>query len=406
MKRILSVVLVLILIFSSTASAVDITSKGAYVMDYYTGEELFSLNPDVARPAASMTKVISLYVVFDAIKNGEISLGTETKISERVYKLAADNEYAGALAEDYNITYRVDELIEVALIHSACDATLLLAEVVSGSEQEFVNRMNEKASNMGLNAFFYDSTGIKDNMITPRSMAILAASIINDYPEILTITSKPSISFRGKTYKNTNKLLGTYPGVDGLKTGTTDSAGYCFCATSAQGGDRVIAVTMASKTANIRFTDVSKMFDYAFTKLSDKKVFTTSMTAFINDKQIPCFYTNEFGGCGVIIAEDLVNYGYDVNYDSENRVLHLKYNEDKEFTPLIMDYYNSLEANKPFMKIYPSDIKVVIEKGNNSFIAERVLSLNGYMALGVDELLPGCSSFMYTATDNSLKITY
>jgi len=101
-----------------------------------------------------------------------------------------------------------------------------------------------------------------------------------------------------------------------------------------------------------------------------------------------------------------MHYGYDVYYDSEDRVLYLTYNKEKEFTPLSMEYYNGLEKDKPFMKIYPSDVNVIIEKGNKSFTPERVLSLNGYMVLGIDELLPDCSSFIYTVTENCLKISY
>ena len=116
-------------------------------MDYTTGEELYGYNADVMYAPASLTKIMSLYVVFEAIKNGEINYDTTTKISDATYKITTDGESQSALSTDFNIEYRVDELINVSLVYSACDATVALAELVSGSEEEFVKRMIHQIEN-------------------------------------------------------------------------------------------------------------------------------------------------------------------------------------------------------------------------------------------------------------------
>ena len=413
MKKISLFILTLSIIFSSVnvsaASIGDqyISSQGAFVMDYETGEELYGYNADVPRASASMAKIMSLYVVFEAIKNGEINYDTITKASTETYKITTDGESQAALSTDFNVEYRVDELIDISLIYSACDAVLALAELVSGSEEEFVKRMNETGRKMGLNAQFVDSSGLKPNMISPRSMAVLAANIIRDYPQVLSISSMPSVEFHGKTYKNTNKLLTTYPGADGLKTGTTSLAGYCFCGTAQKDGNRIITVTMASSSGSKRFTDTEIMMDFGFSAINEKRnIYTTSLKATINSVEIPCFYTKEFNGCGVILAEDLANYGYDVYFNSDTQTLYLTYNPEKEFSPIPMDYYHGLEPNEKFMKFYPKTKKVVIKKDELTFEPERVLTLDGYIAVGIDELQRVCDSFYYGFDENIIKIQY
>ena len=345
MKKISAVLLILSLIFSAvnvSAASIgskNISSQGAFVMDYETGEELYSYNGDIPRAPGSMTKIMSLYVVFEAIKNGEVQHDTVTHISRNVYDISRNKIYQSVLPLNYNTDYTVDELINVVLVYSACGATLALAELVSGSESAFVQRMNETAWRMGMNAQYFDCMGIANNQVSPRAMATLARNIITDYPEILKLSSQTSVNFHGRTYSTTNQLLKShyYPGADGLKTGTTSLAGYCFCGTAARDDERIITVTMASSSGNQRFIDTKILLDYGFSALKYKKyIYTTTLKATINNMPIPCFYTKQFNGCGMIIAEDLANYGYDVNYDGNEGVLYLTYNPKKEFTTMII----------------------------------------------------------------------
>lgn len=384
-----------------------ITSAGAFIMDYNTGDELFSFNPDSPRAPGSMTKIMSLYVVLEAIHNGEISYDTVTHISGNTYNISRNPTYQSVLPLYYDTDYRVDELMDIVLVYSACGATLALAELVCGNENGFVSRMNNTAKRMGIDARYIDCMGIANNQVTPRAMATLARNIITDYPEILDIAKKKSVRFHGRSYSTTNYLLNSYyyEGADGLKTGTTGLAGYCFCGTAKQNGERVITVTMASASTGQRFIDTRYMLDYGFAAIESKKsIFTIAMRAFINDYEIPCFYSKKYGGA-MIIAEDLANYGYDLNYDYDNQTLYLTYNPQKQFTPLDMSYYNSFSVGYPFMKYYePCGIDVVIQKGSIILNVEAKHMLNGYMAISIDEIAELYTSFGYDAASDKIHI--
>ena len=265
---IIVVVIALTLVAPVRSLAVDvggkeITSRGACVIDFETGITLFGYEADTLRVPASMTKLIAVYVVYDGISAGEISLDTVTQISSKVSELSNNWEYSNVpFSVGMSVTIR--ELLDVVIVWSACGATVALGEALCGSEAAFITRMNEKVANLGIDAHFYDCYGVSaSNRISPSGMANLARNLIIDHPEILEITSKRSVSFRGTEYKNTNQLLGDYSGIDGIKTGYTDAAGYCFTGTARRDGRRIIAVTMGS-TAISRFPDVRILFDYGF----------------------------------------------------------------------------------------------------------------------------------------------
>ena len=391
------------------AGGQEITSKGAFVMDYATGEELYSYQGDTLRAPASMTKVMTLYVVLEAIHNGEISYDTTVNISEATYEIGHDPENQTAKLR-YGVNYRIDDLMDVTLVYSACDASHALAEAVSGTEKAFVDRMNNTAKRMGINAVFADSSGLEASYVTPRAMATIVRNVISDYPEILDISKKKSIYFDGTEYKNTNKLLGSlyYDGADGMKTGTTSLAGCCFTGTAQRNGERIIAVTMGSDGGNHRFDDVKTMLDFGFAKLAERKyIYTTDFKAYINNVRIPCFYTQSGGGKPLIIAEDLKDYGYDINYIDSEKTLYLTYNPNKTYTPIPMDYYNSLSPMKAFMKYYePSVIRVLIQNGNIITEADDVFRLDGYMAIPIEALNPLSSEFDYNTDLKTISISY
>ena len=243
-----------------------ISSLGACVMDYDTGEVLYEYNGSTPLVPASMTKIMSIYCIYDAIANGEISLDTVVPISQNVYRKSSNPEYQNVSPLYPGGTYTVDELIDVTVVYSALGAVAALAELVGGSEAGFVERMNKKTADMGIAAYFYDCGGIANNEMSPVAMATLARNIIRDYPDILTRSSKKWVNFKGRAYKSTNELLDVYyyEGADGLKTGKTSAAGFCLCSTAVRNGRRMIAVTMHSSTDDHRFTDSAKLLDYGF----------------------------------------------------------------------------------------------------------------------------------------------
>ncbi len=253
-------------ITAAKLGSTTITSQGACVMDFQTGEVLYEYNGYVRRVPASMTKIMNMYCIYEALSKGEITLDTVVPISKNVYDKSRNRVYQSVLPLNYDTKYTVNEMMDVIVVYSASGAAVAMAELIGGSEAAYVQRMNETAAKMGIDAWYYDSCGIAENKISPVSMATLARNIIKDYPDILQRSSKKSVYFHGKTYKTTNHLLDTYAyqGADGLKTGTTSAAGYCFCGTAVRNGRRMISVTMQSSSTGQRFVDTQRLLDYGF----------------------------------------------------------------------------------------------------------------------------------------------
>jgi hypothetical protein len=238
------------------------------MIDFDTGAELYAYNADVAHAPGSMTKVMTLYCVYDAIRNGEISLDTIVPISKKVYKLSRDSSFINCVPLYYGQDYTVDEVIQLVIVHSASAAAVALAELVSGSEEAFTQRMTATAQRMGIDATYANASGVYDtNFVTPRAQVLLVRNFIRDFPDILTRSVNTTVNFRGTVWDTTNKLLTDfhYDGADGFKTGTTQHDGYCFCGTANRDGVRLIAVAMSSSNGNTtRYTDVITMLDYGF----------------------------------------------------------------------------------------------------------------------------------------------
>lgn len=380
-----------------------ITSRGACVMDYDSGEILYQYNGYIPRVPASMTKVMSVYCIYDAISNGEISLDTKVPISSRVKSLCYDIDYRDGIILTNDKVYTVDEMLDVIMVHSANAVTVSLAELIAGSEWEFTNRMNQKAASLGIDAYYVDCCGmLNENKISPVGMATLARSIIKTYPDILSRSSKKSVVFHGKEYKSTNHLFDTYfyPGTDGLKTGTTTAAGYCFCGTAVRNGKRLISVTMASSTTNQRFVDSIELLNYGFSVVDYKEsnLFFTDISTFINDVEIPTFVYTGVPNYAVVVAQDLESYGFDLSYIDEQRTLYISYNGTKPITPKIMDYYKNKNGEKAFTIAKDSDIKVYLTDAN--YELKNVYNTGNYMCIAIDEL---AKAYSYTWNDESRR---
>ena len=256
-----------------TASALDIRAASAFVMDAQTGECLYEYNGDVARVPASMTKVLTAYIVYQELEKGTLSWDTPISISHNVAVKSRDSSYPMAVPLTEGKTYTVDTLMHLIMIPSASASCIAMAEHISGSESAFVERMNQTAKTLGLSATYYNCHGARVNYITPRSQAMLTRRFLEDYPDILRITSKSGVSFNGKWYNNTNHLLNTmepYEGLDGFKTGTISQAGYCVTTTAERNGRRVISVVMKSTSDAQRFQDSRQLLDYGFAEIAKR----------------------------------------------------------------------------------------------------------------------------------------
>lgn len=400
MRSSCAAILTLILVFTSVLPSGNvyaayvgnsyISSAGACVMDCDTGEVLYELKGYTLRVPASMTKIMTLYCVYEALENGEITLDTRVPISSSVYWKSRNQLYQNMISLNYDTVYTVDEIMGVVITYSASAATVALAELVGGgSEQAFVSRMNKTAKKLGINARYYDSCGVADNQITPVSMADLARKTILKYPDIIARSSRKTVTFKGATYKTTNHLLDTYyyEGADGLKTGTSTAAGACFCGTAVRDGKRLVSVTMGSTSAGQRFTDTARLLDYGFGVIKDRRniVCFTNMRTFMNGLEMPTFCYIGTSPHAVVIAEDLANYGFDVSYDDALRKISIKANGQKDKNPIALDIYKNRNGQKAF-SVKDSNIAVAFETTDGEQILSDVYNVGGYTCISIDEL--------------------
>lgn len=291
--------------FPSNASAVELglEAEAAILVDAKTGKILYQLNPDMTLPPASMTKMMTEYLLLEAIANKKVTWNDEVSISDYVFKISQNTSLSNVpLRKD--VKYTIQELYESMAIYSANGSTIALAEKIAGSETNFIKMMNDKAKEMGLENYkFVNSTGLnnkdlqgshpkgtgdsEENMLSAKDTAKLAFHLINDYPDVLKTASIPFKKFtkgidgEGISMLNWNAMLPdipgylqqyAYPGVDGLKTGSTDLAGYCFTGTAEKNGMRLISVVMKTNSLYARFEETKKLFDYGFSNFVEKEI--------------------------------------------------------------------------------------------------------------------------------------
>ncbi|ARK24907.1 D-alanyl-D-alanine carboxypeptidase [Sporosarcina sp. P37] len=283
--------------------SLELRVNGAILIDADSGKVLYEENADQPLGIASMTKMLTEYLMFEAIEDGTITWDQKYHVTDYTYKVSQDRRLSNVpLRRDGSYTIR--ELYEAVAIYSANAATIAIAESIAGTEEEFVSLMNEKADELGLTDYkFVNSTGLNnsdlqgmhpsntggkdENVMPARSVAKLAYHLLKEYPEVLDTTKISKKTFREGTsdaidMMNWNFMLPDlayeYPGIDGLKTGTTEFAGHCFTGTAVRDGRRVIAVVMNAVdekgvgSYEARFDATRKLFDYGFDKFSETEL--------------------------------------------------------------------------------------------------------------------------------------
>jgi D-alanyl-D-alanine carboxypeptidase (penicillin-binding protein 5/6) len=226
----------------------------AIVMDARTGEVLYSLRGDSPRYPASVTKVMTLYLTFEALAAGRLRLTDDIVVSPLA--AAQPPTKLGLRAGE---TISVEDAMHAMAVHSANDMAVAIAEKVGGTEANFAAMMSLKARQLGMvNTSYVNANGLPDNrqLTTAHDQAILARAVLRDFPQYYNFFSQQEFTWRGRTYVNTNRLLGKMPGVDGLKTGFTSAAGYNLAASAVRDGNRIIAIVMGSSSGAARNADV------------------------------------------------------------------------------------------------------------------------------------------------------
>ena len=294
MKKLFLTLLTLFSFASATTVAAqdfDVAAKHAIAVEANSGKILYEKDATQPVEIASISKLLTVYLVYEALEQGKISLSTPVEISDYPYQLTTNSAASNVPMEARN--YTVEELLEATLVSSANSAAIALAEKIAGSEKDFVDMMKAKLQEWGIqDATLVNTTGLNnetlgtniypgskkddENKLSAYDVAVVARNLILKYPQVLEITKKPSSTFAGMTIHSTNYMLEGMPayrgGVDGLKTGTTDKAGASFVGTTVEKGMRIITVVLNADNQDTnpyaRFTATSSILDYISSNFS------------------------------------------------------------------------------------------------------------------------------------------
>ncbi len=291
MKRIIAIILVLIFLLSSltvfaeelsvgspypvgdemidwvlptSAAVLDTTAEGSILIEAETGRVLYEKNPDKALPIASVTKVMTLLLVMEALDGGVIKLDDSVTVSDEAASMGGSQAWM-----EPGEVLSVHDMLKAVVVSSCNDGAVALAEHLAGSEEEFVRKMNERAVELGMTGTsFVNCTGLDDNAMhtsTARDVAIMSRELIS-HKKIFDYTTIWTDTIRNGEFglANTNKLIRFYNGANGLKTGSTSKAKFCLSATAERDGMQLIAVVLGAPSSAERFSDAKRLLDHGF----------------------------------------------------------------------------------------------------------------------------------------------
>ena len=247
-----------------TPPQLTLPCRAAMLIDQTSGTVLYEMNADQTMPIASITKVMTLLLTFEAVHAGRLTMDTAVPVSEHAYHMGGSQIWL-----EPGEQFTLDEMLKAICVSSANDAAVAVAELVGGSEPAFVQQMNARAAELGMeHTTFRNACGLdtEGHLSTARDVAIMSRTILNTCPEVLHYTGIWTDTLRGGATQlvNTNKLLKRYNGITGLKTGTTSGAGVCISASATRDGLDLIAVVLGSLSSSERFTAATTLLDYGF----------------------------------------------------------------------------------------------------------------------------------------------
>jgi D-alanyl-D-alanine carboxypeptidase (penicillin-binding protein 5/6) len=248
----------------------------AILVDARTGRVLYEKDADTPIPPASMSKLMTMTLVFEGLKAGKLTLDQQFTVSEDAWRRGGAMSGGSTMYAELNSSIRVEDLIKGSVVHSANDACIVIAESMAGSETAFAQRMTERARELGAtNATFRNSTGLPDpeHRMSVRDLSLLARHIIVDLPEYYKYYSIPEFTWNNITQKNRNPLLVDYPGADGMKTGYTKEAGYGLVGSAQRDGRRLIMVIAGLKSINERKQEAQSLLDWGFRQFKSVDVY-------------------------------------------------------------------------------------------------------------------------------------
>ena len=294
-----------LLLAAVPAAAIDIRAREYILIDYQTGTVLDAKDPDMRMPPSSMSKLMTGYMVYSALKSGKLSLDDQLNVSRNAWLKGGAATGGSTMFLDPNAAVKVEDLIRGMIVQSGNDACIVLAEAIAGSEEEFAKQMNEKAKEIGLtNSHFVNATGLPDpeHYMTPRDLAALAKRIITDFPEFYSIYSETSFTYNKITQGNRNPLLYRVgSGADGLKTGHTEAAGYGLTASAIRNGRRLILVANGMNSIPDRDSETGKLLDWGFREFTNRELFKAGDV--VTDAEV---WLGDAPSVALVIPQDVV----------------------------------------------------------------------------------------------------
>jgi D-alanyl-D-alanine carboxypeptidase (penicillin-binding protein 5/6) len=257
---------------NKVAGPPPLNSKSYLLVDYQSRQVLATRNPLERIEPASLTKLMSAYVVFDALRQKRITLEQQVPVSDRAWRAPGSRMF---LEPGGQAT--IEDLLQGMIVQSGNDAAIALAEAVAGSEAAFADQMNREAVRLGLKSSrFANATGLPNpqHYSTAEDLALLTATIIREFPQYFPMYKMREFRYHNITQYNRNRLLGRDPFVDGMKTGYTESAGFCMIATAQRGERRLIAVVLDAGSENGRAAEAQRLLNYGFEAFDTLKLYS------------------------------------------------------------------------------------------------------------------------------------
>jgi D-alanyl-D-alanine carboxypeptidase (penicillin-binding protein 5/6) len=257
---------------SVSAAVLETPASHVMLLDVSTGTVLLDKNSGEHMPTSSMSKTMTLYVVFEALKNGQIKLTDEFPVSKKAWKMEGSKMFVKVDSK-----VKVEDLIRGVAIQSGNDATVVLAEGLGGTEDAFVERMNERAKALGMNdSHFMNASGwpVPDHYSTAHDLALLAQRLQADFPEYYHYFGEKEFTFNKIKQPNRDPLLGKVPGADGIKTGHTEIAGYGLIGSVMRNGRRLILVANGLDSEKARAEEGARLLEWGFRNFENKKLFS------------------------------------------------------------------------------------------------------------------------------------
>lgn len=276
-------------VMTANAAAFETTARNAILVDYDTGAYIYTKNHDVKMAPASMSKLMTIYIIFDKLRNGSLSLEDKFTVSENAWRKGGAASGGSTMFLKIGEKVSVEDLLQGIIVQSGNDACIVAAENIASTEEDFAVLMNETAEELGLkNSSFVNATGLPhpDQRMSVEDLALLARHIISEFPEFYHIFSEKEFTHNNIKQGNRNPLLYSMAGADGLKTGHTSEAGFCLTASVAKNGRRLIEVMAGMDSNKERSEEAERLMNYGFREFDNYKILSAGQVV----AEVPVWY--------------------------------------------------------------------------------------------------------------------